>query len=71
LAVGSHEQLDMAALAFFFTSSMTGRAPVPVPMTSRLHFHGIFSSVESGVWPKASRNFWRASSYACGRARDR
>src|SRR6266542_5508928 len=36
---------------------MTGRAPVPVPMTSRLHFHGIFSSAESGVWPKASRNF--------------
>jgi hypothetical protein len=25
-----------------------------VPMTSRLHFHGIFSSVESGVWPNTS-----------------
>jgi len=28
-------------------------------MTSRLHFHGIFSSAESGVWPKASQEFVR------------
>src|SRR5947209_2346250 len=57
LGCRQHEQLDMAALGFLFHFSMTGRAPVPVPMTSRLHFHGIFSSAESGVWPKASRNF--------------
>src|SRR5260370_1880366 len=36
---------------------MTGKAPVPVPITSRRHFHGIFSSMDKGVCPKASRNF--------------
>jgi hypothetical protein len=30
---------------------MTGSAPVPVPITSRLHFHGISSSIDSGVCP--------------------
>src|SRR6266446_2543049 len=36
---------------------MTGSAPVPVPITSRRHFHGICSSTDSGVCPKVSRNF--------------
>src|SRR5712692_11967585 len=36
---------------------MTGSAPVPVPITSRRHFHGIFSSTDRGVCPKAARNF--------------
>src|SRR3989442_10061696 len=40
-----------------FTSFITGNAPVPVPTTRRRHFQGIFSSTESGVCPKASRNF--------------
>jgi putative DNA primase/helicase len=40
-----------------FTSSMTGNAPVPVPITSRQHFQGISSSTDSGVCPKVSRNF--------------
>ena len=57
LAVGNVSNWTWRRLASFFTSSMTGKAPVPVPMTSRLHFHGIFSSAESGVWPKDSRNF--------------
>jgi hypothetical protein len=52
-AVGSMSNWTWRRLASFFTSCMTGRAPVPVPMTSRLHFHGIFSSVETGVWPNA------------------
>ena len=38
-------------------SSMIGNAPVPVPMTSRWHLQGISSSMDSGVCPKASRNF--------------
>src|SRR6266849_539973 len=36
---------------------MTGSAPVPVPITSRRHFQGIFSSTDSGVCPNSSRNF--------------
>src|ERR1700682_4167351 len=36
---------------------MPARRPVPVPLTSRRHFQGIFSSIESGVCPKVSRNF--------------
>src|SRR5262249_47457682 len=44
-------------LASRFTSFITGRAPFPpVPITSRRHFQGIFSLIESGVWPYASRN---------------
>src|SRR6266446_4466364 len=39
---------------------MTGSAPVPVPITSRRHFHGICSSTDSGVCPKVSRNFLEA-----------
>jgi hypothetical protein len=37
---------------------MIGKAPVPVPTTSRWHFQGTSSSIESGVYPKAERNFF-------------
>jgi len=37
---------------------MIGKAPVPVPTTSRRHFQGMSSSIESGVCPKAERNFF-------------
>jgi hypothetical protein len=49
--------LILQRVACFFTSSMTGRSPVPVPITRRLHFQGISSSTEIGVCPKAARNF--------------
>ena len=35
-------------LASRFTSSMTGKLPVPVPITSRRHFHGMSSLMDSG-----------------------
>src|SRR5207247_1583425 len=39
-----------------FTSSITGRAPsAPVPTTRRRQSQGMFSSMDTGVWPKASR----------------
>lgn len=47
-------------LASAFTSFISGRTPVPVPTTRRRHFHGIPSSSDSGVCPKASRNFFEA-----------
>jgi hypothetical protein len=47
--VGRINNLILWGLASFFTSSITGKAPVPVPMTSLRHFHGSFSSVETGV----------------------
>jgi len=59
LAVGRMSNWTWRGSASLFTLSMTGSAPVPVPMISRLHFHGIFSFAESGVWPKASREFVR------------
>jgi hypothetical protein len=55
--VGSTTNFIFRRLASCFTSFMTGSAPVPVPITSFLHFQGIFSLTESGVWPKVSRNF--------------
>ena len=45
-AVGTNDQFDFSALASRFTSSMTGKAPVPVPITSRWHFQGISSSID-------------------------
>src|ERR1700738_3646095 len=40
-----------------FTSFITGRRPyAPVPITSRWHFQGIFSSMDRGVCPNSSRN---------------
>jgi hypothetical protein len=41
LAVGKTTNLVLRRLASV-TSSMTGNAPVPVPITSRRHFQGIF-----------------------------
>src|SRR5215831_11211095 len=55
---GEREQCDLAAFASLFTSSITGRAPVPVPMIRRRHCQGIFSSIETGVCPNSSRNFF-------------
>jgi hypothetical protein len=55
--VGTTTSWSFRRLASFLTSVITGKAPVPVPTTSRRHFQGIFSSIESGVWPKALRNF--------------
>jgi len=43
-------------LASCFTSSITGKAPVPVPMTSWRHLQGMASFGDIGVCPKASRN---------------
>src|SRR5262245_60171925 len=57
-AVGSTTNLTLRSLASRSTSSMTGRRPyAPVPMTRHVHFHGMFSSTDSGVWPNVSRNF--------------
>src|SRR6266851_55236 len=40
-----------------FTSFITGKRPyAPVPITSRRHFQGIFSSMDKGVCPNSSRN---------------
>lgn len=56
-AVGSTSNLILRRAASRFTSFMTGSAPVPVPITSRRHFQGIFSYTDRGVCPKVSRNF--------------
>src|ERR1700675_4000557 len=62
--VGSMANLILRRCASRFTSSMTGNAPVPVPITSRRHFQGISSSIESGVCPNSSRNFWEGFFFA-------
>src|SRR3989442_990394 len=54
--VGRITSLILRRLASFFTSSITGNAPVPVPITRRVHFQGMASFGEIGVCPKASRN---------------
>src|SRR5271166_4456805 len=59
-SVGRMSNSILRRSASRLTSSITGRAPSPVPTTNRLHFHGISSSRESGVCPKASRNFLEA-----------
>ena len=51
------KSLILRRLASSLTSFMTSSAPVPVPITSCRHFHGILSSADSGVWPKTLRNF--------------
>src|SRR5712692_6072879 len=38
--VGRINNLILRRLASCFTSSITGKAPVPVPITSRRHFQG-------------------------------
>jgi hypothetical protein len=52
-----HLDLDPATPGLFKHSAYHGSAPcAPVPMARLEHFHGIFSSTESGVWPHSSRN---------------
>ena len=63
-AVGRIRNSTLRCRASCFTSSITGRAPVPVPITRRRHFQGIRSSAESGVWPKLSGISWNASFFA-------
>jgi hypothetical protein len=44
-----------------FTSFITGKRPyAPVPITSRWHFQGIFSSMDNGVGPSVGElgNSW-------------
>src|SRR5260370_36991065 len=51
------DQFDVAALRLSFTSFITGKRPyAPVPITSRWHFQGIFSSTDRSVCPNSSRN---------------
>src|SRR5207247_9126219 len=46
-------------LASIFTSFITCNPPyAPEPTTSRRHFQGICSSMDNGVCPKESRNFF-------------
>jgi hypothetical protein len=53
--VGKTSNSTLRRWASCLTSSITGS---PVPTTRRWHFHGIFSSTDSGVWPNSSRNFF-------------
>jgi hypothetical protein len=39
------EQFDLRRWAWRFTSAMTGNAPVPVPITRRRHFQGMFPAI--------------------------
>ena len=57
-AVGTMTSSTLRRWASCFTWSITGRAPMPVPMTSRRQLQGICSSRDKGVWPKTSRNFF-------------
>src|SRR6516225_274513 len=59
-AVGTITRSILRRLASACTSFITGNAPVPVPTTRRRHFHGIASSSDNGVCPKASRNLFEA-----------
>ena len=54
---GEDEQFNFVALSLTFDLIHNWQSPSPVPTTKRRHLHGIFSSRESGVCPKASRNF--------------
>src|SRR5215510_16288312 len=56
--VGRTSTETLRRLASLFTTSITGKAPVPVPMIRRRHLQGIFSSTEIGVCPNSSRNFF-------------
>src|SRR5713226_7190125 len=56
--VGRTSNLIFRRSATRCTSCITGSRPyAPLPMTSWRHFQGMFSSTESGVCPKLSRNF--------------
>src|SRR5258705_1182260 len=55
--VGTMTNSTWRRFASTFTSFITGKRPYsPVPITSRWHFHGIFSSMDKGVCPNSSRN---------------
>src|ERR1700730_3398759 len=55
--VGTMTNSTRRRSASSFTSFITGKRPyAPVPITSRRHFHGIFSSMDKGVCPNSSRN---------------
>src|SRR5436309_3924535 len=57
--VGSASSFIFRRSAPRLTSCITGSLPyAPVPMTSCLHFQGIFSSADNGVWPNSSWNFF-------------
>src|SRR5215813_4991599 len=52
-----NEQGDLAAFRFFLYIVHHRQATRPVPIIKRLHFQGIFSSIETGVCLNSSRNF--------------
>ncbi len=57
--VGTMSNTTLRRSASRFTSSITGNWPyAPLPITRRLHFHGISSSMDRGVWPNSSRNLF-------------
>jgi hypothetical protein len=54
--VGTVSKSTWRRAASCLTSSITGRAPsAPVPTTRRRQSQGMFSSIDTGVWPKVSR----------------
>src|ERR1700681_1517181 len=57
LLVGTMTNSTWRRSASRFTSFITGKWPyAPVPITSRWHFQGIFSSTDRGVCPNSLRN---------------
>src|SRR5215813_3702788 len=59
---GKHKEFDFAALCFEFHFFRYRQSTMrPVPTTSLRHFPGISSSIETGVCPNSSRNFFDAS----------
>ena len=58
LAVGIIDKVISRRSASRRTSSITGNAPVPVPITKRRQSQGICSATETGVCPNSSRNFF-------------
>src|SRR6266496_1821828 len=60
-AVGRIRNSILRRRASCFTSSITGKAPVPVPITRLRNFQGVRSSAESGVWPNHRGISWRAT----------
>ena len=65
-AVGNIWSLILRRRASRLTSSIAGNAPVPVPITSRRHFQGISSFIESGDAQTYRGTFWTVFSCACG-----
>src|SRR6202790_4729375 len=63
--VGRMANLILRRCASRFTSSMTGKAPVPVPITSRRHFQGMSSPTEAECVQRRRGTFWTVSFCAC------